>query len=207
LAEVKKRIKRVSNPFDPGYYHSPELRSFGFARIGENCMVARNCTIIGLANITLGDSVRIDGFSSLIAPKGRIRIGSHVHVASGCMLGARAGIDLGDFSSLSQGVRIFTAIDDYSGRRLSNSTVPEDLLGVQSAPVLVGKYVPVGSGSIILPGVTIGEGAAIGANSLVAHDLREWTIYAGNPAQPTGPRKRDLLDLVVALGEREAAAC
>jgi galactoside O-acetyltransferase len=195
----------VTNPFDPGYYSSPELRSFGFARVGENCMVARNCTIIGLANIMLGDNVRIDGFSSLIAPSGRIRIGSHVHVATGCMLGGRAGIELGDFSSLSQGVRIFTAIDDFSGRKLSNSTVPEDLLGVLSAPVRIGRYVPIGSGSMVLPGVDIGEGAAIGAMSLVAQSVEPWLIQSGNPARTTGQRSRDLLALESVLRERESA--
>jgi galactoside O-acetyltransferase len=193
------------NPFDPGYYSSLELRSFGFARVGENCMVARNCTVIGLANITLGDHVRIDGFTSLIAPKGRIKIGSYVHVAGGCMLGARGGIELGDFSSLSQGVRIFTAIDDFSGNHLSNATVPEDLTGVQAAPVSIGRYVPIGSGSIVLPGAVVGEGAAVAAMSLVAQSLQEWTIYAGNPAKPTGKRSRKLLDLVARLRERESA--
>lgn len=193
------------NPFDPGYYSSLELRSFGFARVGENCMVARNCTVIGLANITLGDHVRIDGFTSLIAPKGRIKIGSYVHIAGGCMLGARGGIELGDFSSLSQGVRIFTAIDDFSGNHLSNATVPEDLTGVQAAPVSIGRYVPIGSGSIVLPGAVVGEGAAVAAMSLVAQSLQEWTIYAGNPAKPTGKRSRKLLDLVARLRERENA--
>jgi galactoside O-acetyltransferase len=193
------------NPFDPGYYSSLELRSFGFARVGENCMVARNCTVIGLANITLGDHVRIDGFTSLIAPKGRIKIGSYVHIAGGCMLGARGGIELGDFSSLSQGVRIFTAIDDFSGNHLSNATVPEDLTGVQAAPVSIGRYVPIGSGSIVLPGAVVGEGAAVAAMSLVAQSLQEWTIYAGNPAKPTGKRSRKLLDLVARLRERESA--
>ena len=72
----------MTNPFDPGYYTSPELRSFGFARVGENSVIARNCTIIGLENITIGDNVRIDGFTSLIAPNGRIRIGSYVHIAT-----------------------------------------------------------------------------------------------------------------------------
>jgi galactoside O-acetyltransferase len=185
----------VNNPFDPGYYTSPELRAFGFARVGENSVVARNCTIIGLENITIGDNVRIDGFTSLIAPRGRIKIGSFVHIATGCMLGARAGIDIGDFSSLSQGVRVFTAIDDFSGRRLSNATVPEELAGVQSAPVRIGAYVPVGSGSMILPGVSIEDGAAVGAMSLVQRNLRGWTIHAGNPAKPIGERARDLLRL------------
>src|SRR4051812_8382562 len=125
----------MENPFDPGYYRSEELRTFGFARVGENCAIARNCTIIGLENIVLGDNVRIDGFTSLIAPHGHIRIGSYVHIATACMLGARGGIEIGDFSSLSQGVRLFTAVDDFSGRKLSNATVPEELAGIQTAPV------------------------------------------------------------------------
>lgn len=185
----------MSNPFDPGYYTSHELRAFGFARVGENSIVARNCTIIGLENITIGDHVRIDGFTSLIAPAGRINIGSHVHIATACMVGARAGVEIGDFSSLSHGVRIFTAIDDYSGRRFSNATVPADLAGVRSAPVSIGRYVPIGSGSIVLPGVHIGEGAAVGAMSMVIGSLEEWAIYSGNPARRVADRSRDLLRL------------
>lgn len=192
----------VGNPFDPGYYFSPELRAFGFARVGENCTVARNCTIIGLENIMLGDNVRIDGFSSLIAPKGRIVIGSFVHIATACMLGARGGIAIGDFASLSQGVRIFTAIDDFSGRYLSNATVPEDLTKVHSAPVRIGAYVPVGAASIILPGVEVGEGAAVGAMSLVPQSLKGWTIHAGNPAKAVGERARDLVRLERIARER-----
>lgn len=185
----------MHNPFQPGYFTSDELRSFGFARVGEGVAIARNCTVVGLENITIGDNVRIDGFTSIIAPAGRVRIGSHVHIATACMLGARGGIDIGDFSSLSQGVRIFTAIDDFSGRRMSNSQVPDDVLGVQTAPVTIGAYVPIGSGTIVLPGVAIGEGAAVGALSLVSHSLAGWVIYAGNPAKETGKRTRDLLAL------------
>lgn len=193
----------MTNPFDPGYYSSDELRAFGFARVGENSVVARNCTIIGLENIRIGDNVRIDGFTSIIAPGGSVAIGNHVHIATACMLGARAGIEIGDFSSLSQGVRVFTAIDDFSGRRMSNSTVPAEMLGVHTAPVRIGRHVPVGSGSIILAGVTIGDGAAVGAMSLVPQPLEAWTIYAGNPAKAVGPRSRDLLRLEPHVHARE----
>jgi galactoside O-acetyltransferase len=109
----------------------------------------------------------------------------------------------GDFSSLSHGVRLLSAIDDFSGRRMTNSTVPEELLGVQSAPVKIGRYVPIGSGSIVLPGVEIGEGAAVGAMSVVPASLPEWRICSGNPAKPTGERARDLLTLEAALRQRQ----
>ncbi len=197
------QVDAVGNPFDPGYYTSAELRAFGFARVGEHSMVARNCTVIGLANITLGDHVRVDGFTSLVAARGALVIGSYVHIAGGCMVGARGGVEIGDFASLSHGVRVLSAIDDFSGHRLSNATVPEALTGISAAPVRIGRYVPVGAGSTILPGVDIGEGAAVGAMSLVTRNLAAWTIHSGNPARPTGPRSSDLLRLAAIAREAD----
>jgi galactoside O-acetyltransferase len=185
----------VHNPFDQGYFKSDELRAFGFARIGEGSAIARTCTIVGLENITIGDFVRIDGFTTIIASGGPLRIGNHVHICSGCVLGARGEIELADFSSLSHGVRLLSAIDDFSGRCMTNSTLPEELLGVQAAPIRIGRYVPIGSGCIVLPGSAIGEGAAVAAMSVVNRPLAEWTIYGGNPAKELGPRSRDLLAL------------
>lgn len=187
------------NPFDPGYYFSDQLRQFGFARIGEGCAIARTCTIVGLENITLGDRVRIDGYTSLIAVAGTLRIGSHVHLCSGCVVGARGGVELGDFSSLSHGVRLLSAVDDFSGERMTNSTLPDQVLGVTVAPIRVGRYVPVGTGALLLPGAEIGEGAAIHASSVVAGVLPEWTICGGNPAKPLTSRSRHLLDHAVRL--------
>ena len=106
---------------------------------------------------------------------------------------------MADYSSLSHGVRLLSAIDDFSGRTMTNSTLPPELLGVQAAPIHVGRYVPIGSGCILLPGSTVGEGSAVGAMSLVNRPLGEWTIYGGNPARELGPRSRDLLALAQRL--------
>lgn len=193
----------VENPFDPGYFLSDQLRAFGFARVGENCTVARNCTIIGVENITIGDNVRIDGFTSIIAPNGRVNIGSYVHISSSCALGARAGIDIGDFSSLSQGVRLFSAIDDFSGRAMTSATVPSEAVRVHASAITLGRHVAIGSGTLILPGVEIAEGAAVGPLSLVNQPLKEWTIYAGNPAKEVRSRSRDVLALERRIRARE----
>jgi acetyltransferase-like isoleucine patch superfamily enzyme len=189
----------VHNPFDQGYFKSDELRAFGFARVGEGSAISRTCTIVGLENITIGDFVRIDGFTTMIAAQGSLSIGNHVHICSGCVLGARGGIELADFSSLSHGVRLLSAIDDFSGRTMTNSTLPPDLLGVQTAPIRVGRYAPVGSGCIVLPGASVGEGSAVAAMSVVNRPLGEWTLYGGNPAVELGPRARDLLALAQQL--------
>ena len=58
-----------------------------------------------------------------------------------------------------------------------------------------GKHVIVGSGSVILPGVALEDGVAVGALSLVSKDCKAFGIYAGNPARRVKERKRDLLEL------------
>jgi len=54
--------------------------------------------------------------------------------------------------------------------------------------ILIKDYVWIGAGSIILPGVTIGEGAVIGAGSIVTHDIPPYSIAAGIPAKVIKPR-------------------
>lgn len=178
---------------DPGYFQADELRQLGFAHIGEGVRIARSCTVVGRGNIRIGDHSRVDSYSVLVATGGPLRIGRNVHICAGCVLGARGGIELGDFSSLSHGVKILSAVDDYRGELMTNSTLPAELVGVQTAPVTIGRYVPVGVNSLILPGVTIGEGGALAAMSVATAALPAWTICGGNPAVPIRPRARDLL--------------
>ena len=78
---------------------------------------------------------------------------------------------------------------------MTNPTVPSEFTGVTRADVLLDKHVIVGSGSVILPGVTLEEGVAIGALSLVHKNCGAFGIYVGNPARRIKERKRDLLGL------------
>jgi galactoside O-acetyltransferase len=73
--------------------------------------------------------------------------------------------------------------------------VPAKYTNVSHAPVTIGRHAIIGCGAVILPGVTIGEGAAVGALSLVTKDVPPFTIVAGTPAKVIGQRKRDLLEL------------
>ena len=185
---------KSKNPFNQGYYKTDQLRDMGFKNVGENVQIAKNSTIIGLANISLGDNVRIDGEVTLICESGYLKIGSYVHIAGGCHLSCAGGIELSDFSGLSQGVRIYSSSDDYSGKSLTNPTVPKEYLNSTVKPVLIGRHVIIGSGSIVLPGVTIGNGSSVGALTLVARSLEEWGVYIGSPAKKIKTRKKDLLE-------------
>lgn len=78
---------------------------------------------------------------------------------------------------------------------MTNPTVPEQYTNVDYRNVVLERHVIIGSGSVILPGVTIGEGTAVGALSLVAKDLEPFGIYAGSPLKKIKARDKRLLEL------------
>jgi galactoside O-acetyltransferase len=187
------------------YYPETSLRAAGFRRLGCNVKVHARASIYGTENIALGDNVRIDDFAILIA-SGPVEIGAYVSIPNFCFLGARSGITLEDYVTLAPGVKIFTASDDYHGDKMTGPTLPADLTGGKSGPVILKKHVIVGAGSVILPACTLGEGCAVGALSLVASDLEPWGVYAGIPARRIMERRRELLKLEARWRERETLA-
>lgn len=188
----------MKNPFHTGFYDTDALRQMGFAKVGENVQIARSCTIVGLQNITLGDHVRIDAMCSIIAT-GPIQFGGYNHIGAFCHLVGRGGLDIQRFAGLSQRVSIYTASDDYGGQFLTNPTVPDEFTNCTVAPVTLSRHVIIGSGAVVLPGATIGEGASVGALSLVAKSLEPWGVYSGVPARRLKERSRNLLLLEAQL--------
>jgi galactoside O-acetyltransferase len=171
--------------------------------VGVDVQIHSTCVMVGLENISIGDHVRIDAFSSLIAGDGRINIGSHVHIAGYVFMSGAEGIELSDFVGISRGAGIYTRNDDYTGAALTGPTISAEFLKLDAGPVRLGRHVVIGSASIILPGVTIAEGSTVGALSLVKTDLDAWGIYAGVPARRLRDRSRALLALEEQLISRE----
>ena len=172
-----------------------ELQDIGFRSIGKNVKISCKASIYGAGNISIGSNVRIDDFCVLSAGSGGIKIGSYIHIAVYSSLIGKEQIELMDFSNLSSRVSIYSSSDDYSGAFMTNPTVPEIYTGVEHNPVLVGRHVIVGAGSVVLPGVVLGDGVAIGALSLVTNSCQSFGVYAGIPAKKKSIRKKTLLDL------------
>jgi len=181
-----------NSPFMSRYLTELELSNSGFKFVGKNVMVHENINIHGIENISIGNNVRIDPYTSLIAT-GLITIGSYIHIGSYCYLSGGESIVMEDFSGLSQGVKLYTRSDDYSGEYLTNPTVPSQYTNIEKGAITLRKHVIVGSGSVILPGVTVGEGSAVGALSLVNKSLPEWGIFTGVPARKLKDRSKNLL--------------
>lgn len=173
------------------------LESMGFASIGINVQISDKASLYGAERISLGSNIRIDDFCVISAGLGGMKIGDHVHIAIGASLIGAGKITLSDFVGISSRTSIYSSNDDYSGAAMVGPTIKAEFTNVQHADVFIEKHVVVGSGSVILPGVVLGEGVAIGALSLVSKSCDAFGIYVGNPAKRIKSRKRDLLDLEI----------
>jgi galactoside O-acetyltransferase len=178
-----------------GFLTEKELQELGFASLGEDVKIDSTVRIYGASRISIKSHVRIDAYTVLSAGADGIEIGNYVHIGAFAFVAGSGKIVFEDFSGISGRVSIYSSNDDYSGTGLTNPTVPQHLRNVTSAPVLLGKHVIVGSGSVILPGVTIGLGACVGALSLVRGDVGEFEIVVGQPARAVAERKQDFLKL------------
>ncbi len=178
-----------------GILSRDSLKSLGFAALGRGVQVSELASFHGTPRIALGDHVRIDDFCVISAGAGGVAIGRHVHLAVYSSLIGAGKITLGDFCNISSRVSIYSSSDDYSGTTMTNPTVPERYKNVQHADVMLGRHVIIGSGCVVLPGVTLEDGVVVGALSLVKDDCAAFGIYAGNPARRVRERKRDLLAL------------
>ena len=172
-----------------------ELASLGLKHFGRDVCISRRALILGAANISIGHYSRIDAFCVLSGGAGQLTIGRNVHIAAHSTVMGEAAIVLEDFSGLSVRCSLFSSNEDYSGRTLTNPAVPKRFRGVTNGPVTVGSHAIIGAGSVVLPGVMIGAGSAVGALSLVRRSLPDYVIAAGNPAKVIGARSREHLQL------------
>jgi galactoside O-acetyltransferase len=172
-----------------------QIQAYGFKAVGQNVRISDKASIYNAANISIGDNVRIDDFVVLSAGSGGINLGNHIHIAVYTSLIGAGAITVSDFANLSARVSIYSSSDDYSGESMTNPCVPDNYKNVTHADVVIAKHVIVGCGSVILPGVTLHEGVAIGALSLVTHSCQAFGIYAGLPAKFIKERAKKVLEL------------
>ncbi len=175
------------------YYTNEQLQKLGFKYIGKNVKISDKASFYNCDQIEIGDNSRIDDFCVI---SGKVTIGRNVHIAPFCLVaGGELGVTFEYFSGLAYQVQVFTQSDDYSGRTLTNPTIPDEYKKEMKKEVILGKHSIVGAGSIIIPGVILAEGTSVGALSLVRKKTEEWSVYLGNPSKKIMNRKKDLLEL------------
>ena len=103
-----------------------------------------------------------------------IKIGKNVFINACCRFQDQGGIEIGDGALIGHNTTIATLNHDFNPAKRQNLT---------PSPVKIGKNVWIGSDCTILPGVTIGDGAIIGAGSVVTKSIPTNAIAVGNPAR------------------------
>ncbi len=136
----------------------------------------------------LGESAIFAGQMAMDREGASVRIGARTYIGKGLIVAAKS-VEIGADVLLSWNV---TIVDHHShslefAKRASDVTDwltgKKDWSHVEVAPVRIGDKVWIGFGASILPGVNIGEGAIVGAASVVTRDVEPWTVVAGNPAR------------------------
>ena len=103
-----------------------------------------------------------------------IKIGKNVFINACCRFQDQGGIEIGDGSLIGHNTTIATLNHDFN---------PDKRANLHPSPVKIGKNVWIGSDSTILPGVEIGDGAVIGAGSVVTKSVPANSIAVGSPAR------------------------
>lgn len=177
------------------FYTEYELKKLNLKSIGKNVLISKKCSIYSPEKVEIDNNSRIDDFCIL---SGKIKIGKNVHISAyNGFFAGDAGIEIQDYSGVSSKCLIYAISDDYSGNYLIGPCVPIESRNVISKKVTIEKYSIIGASCTILPGVTIKEGCAIGACSLILKDTSEWSIYFGIPAKKIKKRKKDLLKCLI----------
>ena len=174
-----------------GYLSKRELSKLNFISIGNGVRISDRASLHKTELMAFGEYSRVDDFCAL---SGNVHFGRNVHIAVHCSITASSELAVfDDFSGLAMGCHVFTSSYDYSGKTMTNPTVPVQFKEIIHGSVRLGRHVIVGASSVVFPGVNIADGCSIGAFSMVNKSTEPWGIYAGVPAARVRERSKDLL--------------
>ncbi|MBL7855233.1 MAG: acyltransferase [Cyclobacteriaceae bacterium] len=161
------------------------------SKCGEDVFISANVEIRRPNLVLIGSHVAIDTGFYLTT---QADIGDYVHLGPYISVvgGAKSKLVVGDFATVAAGCRIIAGSDRFNGAGFTSVTVPEKYRDeVKYSVVRIGRFAGVGTNVVIMPGVELGEGCVIGANSLVTQNTQPWTIYYGSPARPIRKRPKE----------------
>ena len=142
--------------------------------------------VTGSGKLIVGDDVLIDGkcsfdFAVRYAERPTLTIGNHTIVSHGCSFTVGRQITIGSHCLIAANARLFDAPGhptDPALRKAGNPANPEDV-----RPICIQDNVWIGTGAVIFPGVTVGEGSVVAIGAVVVNDVPPYTMVGGNPAR------------------------
>lgn len=156
---------------------------------GNNCVIGKNAviTVPGTGSFKLGTHCYLGRYVE-VGPSGKIAIGDDTSIQDRSVL--LGDVTIGDNCLLSYNVYISSGRHYFDLKpwcliKDQDNFVAEDvtLASSHSRPVIVEDDCLIGINAVIMPGITIGKGAVIGANSVVTKDVEPYSVVAGTPAK------------------------
>ena len=156
---------------------SGEFKRSEFKDLGENVIFEPGVLVFHPENIAIGENVYI-GHQTILKGyfEGDMIIGSGTWIGQQCFFHSAGGIIIGTNVGIGPGVKIITS---YHGEDGINKPIVHSKLVFDK--VQIGDYSDLGVGSIILPGVTVGKGALVGAGAVVTKDIPDYAVAVGSP--------------------------
>ena len=170
-----------------------EIQKHKLGHAGKNSFIAYGSAYVHPENISIGDRV-VAGKNTLLqtwpdyngeymSHRPQLILGNKVSIMSNCQISCANKVIIGDGVLIGDNVFITDNFHGETNHRRTLEIPPiERKLFVKGA-VVIGNNVWIGRNVCIMPGVNIGDGAVIGANSVVTYDIPEYTVVAGNPAK------------------------
>ena len=149
--------------------------------VGENCWISAGSKD---GKIRFGDNAFIAHCCTLTGQGGKISIGSHVHISRNSYINGIGDVEIGDDTLLGPNVVFISGNHPFD--RLD---IPIRVQGVQRAKISIGNDVWLSANVTVVPGISIGKGAVVGAGAVVTKDLPPYSISAGVPAKVIKYRK------------------
>jgi acetyltransferase-like isoleucine patch superfamily enzyme len=157
-----------------------------FKSVGKQVQIFEHALIIKPEVIELADGVRIDDYARIEGGKGLI-IGKYVHICSFASIYGGGSAEISDYCGITQGARLITGTEQPTG--VMTAAAPIELRDPKIGHIRMEAHSFIGANAVVLPDVIVGEGAVVGAGSVVTKDVPPWTIVAGVPAWSIGVRK------------------
>ncbi|GEM_PF-249724 len=176
------------------FYYEPMFR-FRCNQVGKGVYFESNFPLImGYGSIFVGNRVRISGNVNLfvsykVNPNPTIQIGDDVYLGYGSIYSCADKIRIGNRVLIAQGASIYDNNNHPLDPKARAENKPVERGNV--APVVIEDDVWIGSNAVILKGVTVGRGAIIATEAVVANNVPPMTIVAGNPAKVVKHLKDD----------------
>jgi acetyltransferase-like isoleucine patch superfamily enzyme len=184
LFRVHQALWRGSG-FVRSYFYVGPLFHARCESVGRHFRVCRMPFVVGVPKIYVGDHVnffgKVDIFSGRMFDEPRLVLGNRVDIGHNVVFLVNKEIVIEDDVNVASGVRFMDSDahpKDTAERIADLAPRPEEI-----KPIRVCRYAWIGQNSFILKGVTIGEGAIIGVNSVVMTDIPPYSVAMGNPAR------------------------